>query len=102
MSASLRSILPDNDDVIACAVHWDDDALSRACAVYAETRDEAERAQARCVHTTNILGKGIWRRGHPLDREKLRQRRVWRYRARICFQHLVKALADWRPTGRGH
>ncbi|MGD9544330.1 MAG: hypothetical protein AB7F41_04875 [Methylocystis sp.] len=87
----------------ATIAHWSaDDDIARAVAVYAHARHEADQAHARCVNTTKILGPRIWREGHPLDREKLRQRRVWRYRTRVCFQHLTQALRDWRPTGGGH
>jgi hypothetical protein len=95
---------PDVDDLVedAAFAHWSDDGIARAAAIYPHAKHEAERWRVRCVHTTKILGKRIWREGHPADREKLYQRRVWRYRARICREHLTQALAEWTPQGRGH
>jgi hypothetical protein len=94
----------DVDDLVEDGVisRWSDEGIAHACRVYEHARHEAERAHARCVRTMAILGARVWREGHPLDREKLYQRRVWRYRARVCFEHLTQALAEWAPQGRGH
>lgn len=104
MSAPRPNLPPDLDDAAADGViaHWSDDDVRHAAAVYAHTRAEAARWQDRCERWTRTFGKSIWRKGHPADREKLRQRGVWRYRARVCFEHLTQALDDWQPTGRGH
>jgi hypothetical protein len=95
---------PDVDDLVedGALPHWSDNGIARAAAIYQRAKHEAAVWQERCVHTTAILGKRIWREGHPLDREKLYQRRVWRYRAKICREHLTQALAEWTPQGRGH
>jgi hypothetical protein len=42
---------------------------------YATAKAEAERTHRICVDWTKAFGLGIWREGHPADRQKLQERR---------------------------
>jgi hypothetical protein len=54
---------------------------------------EAEYWNRRCALWTKAHGLAVWREGHPLDREKLRQRRIWRREAAATGKTLRCALA---------
>jgi hypothetical protein len=63
-----------------------------ALGTYLEAEREAAYWKWRCDHWTRLCGFSVWREGHPLDREKLRQRRIWRRRAAVERQALRRAL----------
>jgi hypothetical protein len=53
-------------------------SLLEAQEAHLEAQREAERSARVCAAWTAAFGLGVWREGHPADREKLRQRRYWR------------------------
>jgi hypothetical protein len=67
-----------------------------------ERYEEAEREAAywnrRCAAWTAAWGLAVWREGHPADREKLCQRRLWRRRAAMAREALEKAVWEFRAA----
>jgi hypothetical protein len=53
-------------------------SLLEAQEAHLEAQREAEHWARVCAAWTAAFGLGVWREGHPSDREKLRQRRYWR------------------------
>jgi hypothetical protein len=72
--------------------------LTAAQRAYAEAREEADRCARVCARWTEAHGIGVWREGHPLDREKLRSLRQWRQieaeRAERVYKVLARGLSD--------
>jgi hypothetical protein len=67
-------------------------ALNEALRAHSEAERQAARWEEVCARWTRICGFSVWREGHPLDREKLRQRRLWRRLARMEHANLRRAL----------
>ncbi|HEY8124545.1 MAG TPA: hypothetical protein VIF88_03885 [Methylocystis sp.] len=74
--------------------------LDQAVASYIEASAEADHWQVVCADFTKAFGIGVWRGGHPLDREKLRQRWLWRYRRNMAMRWVRQALEAWSPDER--
>jgi hypothetical protein len=55
---------------------------------YLEAKREAAHWDDVCTRWTRLCGFSVWREGHPLDLEKLRQRRLWRQRAKALGREL--------------
>ncbi len=72
-----------------------DPVIAAALATYIEANIQAAHWQRVCVRWTRVCGIGVWREGHPSDREKLRQRRIWRARRRIALNRLASILDAW-------
>ena len=82
-------------------VHWSNDDLSRAILLFANSREEARHADARCAELATPASHSAWRK--PLPREALRQRTIARIRFQLARRFLLTALAEWRPlVGGGH
>ncbi len=72
-----------------------DPVIAAALATYIEANIQAAHWQRVCARWTRTCGAGIWREGHPSDKEKLRQRRIWRARRRIALSRLAIVLEVW-------
>ncbi len=72
-----------------------DPAIAAAIAAYIEANIQAARWQRVCARWKRASGIGVWREGHPSDKEKLRQRRMWRARRRIALNRLADILDAW-------
>ncbi len=88
---------PGNASDSAVSLPLDDDDLGRAAAIYARSRDDAERRHAECA----AMLAGAHRRDRVF-REALHRRMLARVKARFARQFLNQALAEWRPNGGGH
>ena len=64
-----------------------------------EAEERAERANSRVIAWTAACGPGVWREGHPLDREKLRARQDAR-RAVIAERRALRELLRTSEGGR--
>ncbi|MBG0796652.1 hypothetical protein IYX23_02935 [Methylocystis sp. L43] len=98
----MTAALPHTGEALGDAfVQWSNDDLARAAAIFANSRDEARLATARCAEWLSCP-RGVWR--EPPAREALRRRMTARVRARIAYRWLTtQAIGDWRPSDmRGH
>jgi hypothetical protein len=75
-------------EVFALARRVDDTLIYYALRRVEAARAEFERAQAVCDRWTQACGIKVWRESHPLDREKLRQRRLAKRRLAHELRHL--------------
>jgi hypothetical protein len=71
--------------------------LLEAIEAHREAQREAEHWTRVCAAWTAAFGLGVWREGHPSDREKLRQRRYWRRATAVTGEALRVAF---RSGGR--
>jgi hypothetical protein len=67
--------------------------LKAAQQAHAASREEADRCARVCELWTNACGIGVWREGHPSDREKLRQLRQWRQNEAVAAERVYKVLS---------
>lgn len=74
-------------------------SLARALAAHVEAKLEAAHWTRVCADWTAACGKSVWREGHPSDREKLRQRRLWRRYAANSGEWLRHVLSNEPPAG---
>ncbi len=74
--------------------------LARAIDAYVEARRELAYWRRITAHWTKAQGLRVRRAGHPLDREKLEQRRRWRNYLRNATDTLRAALAACPFAGR--
>ncbi len=90
--------LPQISPIAQCT----DPFIARAMDDLAEAEYEAARWHSACISQMRILGPRIWREHHPLDLDKLYQRRRWRTRVRFLRKWLAdRALLDWRAPELG-
>ena len=73
--------------------------LTNAVARVREARAKAERTQRICDAWTELCGIGIWREGHPSDRQKLRDRRSARRELEAERVFLQQAVLQCPPAG---
>jgi hypothetical protein len=73
-------------------------SLAGAMEAHREAQRQAAHWARVCAAWTAACGLGVWREGHPAEREKLRQRRYWRRTAALSGEELRSALAI-EPTG---
>ncbi len=78
-------------------IHGIDDQLALIACAEAEYR-AADRA---CRLWQEACGPGIWREGHPLDRDKLRRRRLAKRLVQVQRFLLGEALACAPIAGSG-
>ena len=75
-------------------------SLAEALQAHREAQGQAEHWTGVCASWTAACGLGVWREGHPADREKLRQRRYWRRAAAIQEAEALRALTVGPAEGR--
>jgi hypothetical protein len=64
-----------------------------------EAQAKYEAAHDRCVRWTEAHGVGVWREGHPSDRQKLRDRRLARRELAAERAFLQQAVLQCPPAG---
>jgi hypothetical protein len=74
-------------------------SLEGAIEAHRDAQREAAYWTRVCAAWTALCGPGVWREGHPADREKLRQRRRWRRAVANSAETLRYALAVEPPGG---
>jgi hypothetical protein len=75
-------------EIDAALLRTDAVLLRHAAARVEEARAELERAQAVCDDWTEACGIKVWREGHSLDRQKLRDRRLAKRNLAYALQRL--------------